>query len=215
MQDEEASPDDVKCCTVVYKSAGPAEEIKADPQQSFSTPAPGRDAIHARQNAEDNAPSPATPASPQRDVQQPPAQSSEQSDGQQKPKRGVAMCGETRESCGAGGSLPKRQRTEGVLQDADLNTLVASQDSTEAQQTAAVCPSDNDEAAEAFLSVTQLTMDTRQRHAQALQDERDSQDNSENIGSTPQSRKCPPRIAAPAQTAAQAADAQPTVAAQV
>ena len=142
--------EDVNCCTVVYQPAGPAAE--ADPHQRHQCSIDDLKK-RAQQILSSSTPSPVSTAPQEGSPNQSPAQTNNPSDGKHKVKRTSAAC--------VSDSSPKRQKTEGVLRDADLNTLAASQDSTEAMQTAGACHQDADNDAEAHLSATQLTMVTR------------------------------------------------------
>ncbi|BDA48139.1 probable DNA endonuclease RBBP8 at C-terminar half [Coccomyxa sp. Obi] len=200
-ESETSQPDDANCCTVVYQPAGPAAEAEPDQRQQCSTADPRTDEKSAEQILGSSTPSPASSAPQEGSPEQSPAQTSKPSDGQHKVKRTNAACRPE--------ISPKRQKTEGVLRDADLNTLVASQDSTEAMQTASACPRDTDNNAEAHLSATQLTMVTRQQHNYAAQEDRDSQKDSENIECTPQSSRAPARRSRPSPILPQPAEKMP------
>lgn len=154
VQESEASqPDDANCCTVVYQPAGPAAEAEHNQRQHCSIADPGTEEKSAGQIPGSSTPSSANSAPQEGLPEQNPMQTSKQTNELHMAKRINAACRPE--------SSPKRQKTEGVLQNADLNTLVASQDSTEAMQTAGACPRDADNDAEANLSATQLTMVTR------------------------------------------------------
>lgn len=154
MQESEASqPDDVNCCTVVYRPAGTVAEAKRGQRQPCSIGDPKTEEKSAGQLLGSRTPLPASSVPQERSPEQHSAQTSNPSDGKHKVKRTNAAS--------KAESSPKRQKTEDVLRDADLNTLAASQDSTKAIQTAGACPRDADNDAEAHLSVTQLTMVTR------------------------------------------------------
>lgn len=185
MQVDDPSPDE---CTAVYRAAHAEAQRDPKPGRPCSTAAPE----NLTEAAGDAAPSAACPPPLQQEV----CQSSELHSGLQKAKRAMPACKTASGPCSPSGSGTKRQRTTGVLRDADINTI-ASQDSTEAMQTLGTSSPNENERAEAVISATQLTVDTRQRQVQAAQEDWDSQDNSENVECTPQSSRCWQRIPKP------------------
>ncbi|CAL8462867.1 g2401 [Coccomyxa elongata] len=200
-ESEASQPDDVNCCTVVYRPAGTVAEATPDQRQQCSIADPRTEEKSAVQFLGSSTPLPASSVPQQRSPEQHSAQTSNPSDGKHKVKRTNAASRPE--------SSPKRQKIDGILRDADLNTLVASQDSTDAIQTAGACPRDADNDAEAHLSATQLTMVTRQLHSHGAQEDRDSQNDSENIECTPQSSHAPPQRSRPLPTLPQPAEELP------